>query len=64
VARGDSAYAVPVQTGIQDSRYIHIKTQLEDSARVIVAPYSAVSLDLRNQASVKAVRQTKSNSFQ
>jgi len=64
VARGDSAYAVPVQTGIQDSRYIHIKTQLEDSARVIVAPYSAVSRDLRNQASVKAVRQTKSNSFQ
>ncbi len=62
VARGDSAYAVPVQTGIQDSRYIHIKTQLEDSARVIVAPYSAVSRDLRNQASVKAVRQTKSNS--
>ena len=59
VARGDSAYAMPVQTGIQDSRYIHIKTPLDDSLRVIVAPYSAVSRDLRNQTKVKATRQEK-----
>ena len=59
VARGDSAYAMPVQTGIQDSRYIHIKTPLDDSLRVIVAPYSAVSRDLRNQIKVKATRQEK-----
>lgn len=57
VARGDSAFALPVQTGIQDSRYIHIKTAVDDSARVIVAPYSAISRDLRNKAKVKAVRQ-------
>ena len=59
VARGDSAYALPVQTGIQDAKYIHIKTPLDDSARVIVAPYSAVSRQLQNQSKIRATRQEK-----
>ncbi len=59
VARGDTAYAVPVQTGIQDSHFIHIKTPLEDSARVIVAPYSAVSRDLSGKTKVRARKQEK-----
>lgn len=57
VARGDSAYAIPVQTGIQDSKYIHLKTPIDDSARVIVAPYSAVSRDLKNRSKIRAKRQ-------
>ena len=57
VARGDSAYAIPVQTGIQDSKYIHLKTPIDDSARVIVAPYSAVSRDLKNRTKIRAKRQ-------
>lgn len=56
VARGDSAYAIPVQTGIQDSKYIHLKTPIDDSARVIVAPYSAVSRDLKNRTKIRAKR--------
>lgn len=57
VARGDSAYAIPVQTGIQDSKYIHLKTPIDDSTRVIVAPYSAVSRDLKNRSKIRAKRQ-------
>jgi len=56
VARGDSAYAIPVQTGIQDSKYIHLKTPIDDSARVIVAPYSAISRDLKNRTKIRAKR--------
>ncbi len=59
VARGDTAYAVPVQTGIQDSHYIQIKTPLDDSARVIVAPYSAVSRDLSGKSKIRASKQEK-----
>ncbi len=59
VARGDTAYAIPVQTGIQDSRYIHLKTVLDDSARVIVSPYSAISRDLKGKSKIRATKQEK-----
>lgn len=59
VARGDTAYAIPVQTGIQDSRYIHLKTALGDSARVIVSPYSAISRDLKGKSKIRATQQEK-----
>ena len=59
VARGDTAYAIPVQTGIQDSRYIHLKTVLGDSARVIVSPYSAISRDLKGKSKIRATKQEK-----
>lgn len=54
VVRGDSAYMERVETGIQDDEYIEVRTPLDDSTRVIVAPYSALTNELRHRMHVKA----------
>jgi HlyD family secretion protein len=44
-----------VETGIQDNNYIEITGGLEPDDQVVVAPYSAISRQLRNDMSVEVV---------
>ena len=56
LADGDTARMQVVKTGIQNSEFIEIRTKLDDSARVIVSPYSAVARELKQGALIKASR--------
>lgn len=47
------ATLVPVETGIQDSRYIEIKSGLEEGDEIIRGPYDVVSRKLTNGAEVE-----------
>jgi len=49
------ARMVPVKTGIQDNNYIEIIEGLEGDEEVVVAPYSAVSRQLRHDLLVEVV---------
>lgn len=49
------AYMKPVKTGIQDNSYIEITEGLEEDAEIIVAPYSAISRQLKNDMNVEVV---------
>jgi len=50
---------VPVETGIQDSRYIEIKSGLEEGDEVIRGPYDVVSRKLTNDAEVELSSQSE-----
>ena len=56
LADGDTARMQVVKTGIQNSEFIEIRTKLDDSARVIVSPYSAVARELKQGSLIKASR--------
>ena len=45
----------PVKTGIQDNNYIEITEGLDADAEIIVAPYSAISRQLKNDLKVEVV---------
>lgn len=62
IARGDTACMQRVTTGIQDANYIELVTPLDDSARVIVSPYSAVARELSDKTFVKAHPEKKRSS--
>jgi HlyD family secretion protein len=49
------AWMKPVQTGIQDNNYIEITEGLEPDAEIIVAPYSAISRQLKDDLPVEVV---------
>jgi HlyD family secretion protein len=49
------AWMKPVKTGIQDNNYIEITEGLDPDAEVVVAPYSAISRQLRNDLPVEVV---------
>ncbi len=51
------AYMRMVKTGIQDNNYIEITEGLDAGAEVIVAPYSAISRQLKNDLNVEVVSQ-------
>ncbi len=55
VAEEGRAIMKLVETGIQDNSYIEIKEGLSPEDRVIIAPYSAVSKQLRNDLPVEVV---------
>lgn len=55
------ARLVPVETGIQDSRYIEIKSGLKEGDEVIRGPYDVISRKLTNNAVVE--RTTQSEAF-
>ena len=56
VTDGTYALAKDVKTGIQDNSYIEILSGVEDSARVISAPFSAISKKLSDSTLIKIVR--------
>ncbi len=49
------AWMKPVKTGIQDNNYIEITEGLDTDAEIIVAPYSAISRQLKNDLNVEVV---------
>lgn len=53
---GTYAFGKDVTTGIQDNNYIEITSGLEDSARVISAPFSAISKKLSDSTLVEVVK--------
>ena len=58
----DSARLVPVNTGIQDDRYIHVKSGLKVGDQVIIGPYSMVSKRLKNGNKVRLEKEDKEDS--
>jgi HlyD family secretion protein len=49
------AWMKEVKTGIQDNNYIEITEGLDPEAEIIVAPYSAISRQLKNDLPVEVV---------
>jgi HlyD family secretion protein len=56
VADGEYALAKDVKTGIQDNNFIEIISGVEDSARVISAPFSAISKKLSDSTLIEIVK--------
>jgi len=56
VTDGEYALAKDVRTGIQDNNYIEIISGVEDSARVISAPFSAISKKLSDSTLIEIVK--------
>ncbi len=55
ITDGEYALAKDVRTGIQDNNYIEIISGVEDSARVISAPFSAISKKLSDSTLIEIV---------
>ena len=53
---GTYALAKDVKTGIQDNNYIEIMSGVEDSAKVISAPFSAISKKLSDSTLMEIVK--------
>ena len=45
----------PVKTGIQDNTYIEITEGLDPEDEIVIAPYSAISRQLKNDQNVEVV---------
>jgi HlyD family secretion protein len=56
ISDGKYALAKDVKTGIQDNNYIEILSGLADSARVISAPFSAISKKLSDSTQIEIVK--------
>jgi len=56
VTDGTYALAKDVKTGIQDNNYIEILSGVEDSARVISSPFSAISKKLSDSTLIEIVK--------
>jgi HlyD family secretion protein len=56
ITDGTYALAKDVKTGIQDNNYIEILSGVEDSARVISAPFSAISKKLSDSTLIEIVK--------
>ena len=56
VADGEYALAKDVKTGIQDNNFIEIISGVEDSSRVISAPFSAISKKLSDSTLIEIVK--------
>ena len=56
ITDGEYALAKDVKTGIQDNIYIEITEGVEDSARVISAPFSAISKKLSDSTLIEIVK--------
>jgi HlyD family secretion protein len=56
ITDGKYALAKDVKTGIQDNNYIEITEGVEDSARVISAPFSAISKKLSDSTLIEIVK--------
>jgi HlyD family secretion protein len=55
VVEEGKAWMREVKTGIQDNNYIEITEGLDSDAEIIVAPYSAISRQLKNDLPVEVV---------
>ena len=53
--KNGEAIQMNVNTGIQDTKYIQIKSELDENAEVITGPYTAISKSLKNKSKVRKV---------
>ena len=56
ITDGKYAFARDVKTGLQDNNYIEILSGIEDSVRVISAPFSAISKKLSDSTFIEIVK--------
>jgi len=56
ITEGTYAFAKDVKTGIQDNNYIEILSGVEDSARIISSPFSAISKKLSDSTLIEIVK--------
>jgi HlyD family secretion protein len=56
ITDGEYALAKDVKTGIQDNNYIEIVSGIEDSTRIISAPFSAISKKLSDSTLIEIVK--------
>ncbi len=59
VTEDGKAKLIPVKTGVQDSKFIEIKSGLKVGQQVIAAPYNAVSKLLKDGSFVKVVSKSE-----
>lgn len=52
VLREKTVHLVAVETGVQDTRHIHVKSGLEEGWEIVVGPFNAVSQKLYNRDKV------------
>jgi len=55
VVSDGKAWLKPVKTGIQDNTYIEITEGIDEDAEIVIAPYSAISRQLKNDMNVEVV---------
>jgi HlyD family secretion protein len=55
VIREGVVKSIPVKTGIQDDSYIEIKSGIKKGDKIVIAPYLAISKDLKDGDKVKEV---------
>jgi HlyD family secretion protein len=59
VEKDGKAILTAVSTGIQDRMYIELKEGIADGEKIIVAPYSAISRNLKHEDRVEVVAKDK-----
>ncbi len=59
IVENDKAILTPVKTGVQDNMYIQIEQGVKENDKVIIAPYRAVSKELKNGDEVTVVDKKK-----
>jgi HlyD family secretion protein len=59
IERDGKAILTVVTTGIQDRNYIQIKEGVSSGDKIIVAPYSAISRNLKHEDAVEVVEKDK-----
>ena len=57
VVESDTIRLVPVKTGIQDDTYIQVLSGVEEGAKVVTGPYSAISRKLKGGMEVTVVKE-------
>ena len=55
MAKDGKAILKPVKTGIQDNTYIQVTEGLDPEDEVVIAPYSAISRQLKNDMNIEVV---------
>lgn len=56
VVRGDSAFKVPVKTGIQDNRFIEVVEGITPDDEIVTAPYRAIARKLKDGMLIRRVK--------
>jgi len=57
VVEEGTARMMPITTGIQDNNYIEVLEGIDEEAEIVVAPYSAISRQLKHDQHVEVVSQ-------
>ncbi len=59
VKSDDKVEVIEVKTGIQDDRYIHVTSGLQEGQEIVVGPYTAVSRKLKDGDTIQRMKEDK-----